>query len=268
MDYEKAAHELYGALPSDFTAMRKRLTGELPREDARRLTALHRPTVSAWAVNRLVRDGGVDALLELGERMRAAWSSGGDVGEPERARGPLVDELVRRARGLAEEAGHPLSDAQAREVEDTLQAAIADASAAEAVRAGRLERPLSHTGFGPLGTVSAAPRRTAAAPRQDSRLKARRLAEEARTAARRAEEAEGTLAEWRSERDAARQALAEADRRLDELREQFEAAEGERADLDRHAKVVQREYARAARAAEEARRRADEAARAARTVDR
>ncbi|GAB3984478.1 hypothetical protein GCM10029978_094270 [Actinoallomurus acanthiterrae] len=233
MDFETAADRLYGVSPSEFTATRKRLAGELSREDARRLTALRRPTVSAWAVNQLVRDGAVAPLLELGERMREAWSSGGDVGEPERERGPLVDRLLRRARELAEEAGRPLGESQAREVEDTLQAAVADPSAAEAVRAGRLEHPLSHSGFGPLGAVapSVTHRRKPAPPKEDPRIRARRLKEEARAAAaRRAEEAERALAEWRSERDAARKALADAERRLRELREQVKAAEAEHAE--------------------------------------
>jgi hypothetical protein len=264
VDFETAADRLYGVSPSEFTATRKRLAGELSREDARRLTSLRRPTVSAWAVNQLVRDGAVTPLLELGERMREAWSSGGDVGEPERERGPLVDGLLRRARELAEEADRPLGESQAREVEDTLQAAIADPSAAAAVRAGRLEHPLSHAGFGPLGAVapSVTHRRKPAAPKEDSRIRARRLKEEARAAARRAEEAERALAEWRSERDAARKALADAERRLRELREQVKTAEAEHAEAGRHAQVTEREYERAARTAEDARRRADEAGRA------
>ncbi|MEV0408210.1 hypothetical protein [Actinoallomurus sp. NPDC050550] len=265
MDFENAADRLYGVPSSEFTATRKLLAGELSREDARRLTALRRPTVSAWAVNQLVRDGAVTPLLELGERMREAWSSGGDVGEPERERGPLVDGLVRRARELAEEAGRPLGETQAREVEDTLHAAIADPSAADAVRTGRLEHPLSHAGFGPLGAVapSVTHRRKAAEPKEDPRIRARRLKEEARAAARRAEEAERALAEWRSERDAARKALVDAERRLRELREQVKAAEAEHAETGRHAQIADREYERAARTAEDARRRADEAEHAA-----
>lgn len=297
MDFDTAADRLYGVPPAEFTATRKRLAGELPREDARRLTALRRPTVSAWAVNHLVRDGGVRPLLDLGERMREAWSSGGDLGALERERGTLVDGLVRRARELAGEADRPLNEAQSREVEDTLQAALADPSAAEAVRAGRLEHPLSHAGFGPLGALAPsmtrrreqtapkggrekraapkgerakrAPRERAerAAPEENARIRARRLAEEARAAAERAEEAEGSLAQWRSERDAAREAVEAADRhleelgrRLEELRGQVKAAEAERAEAGRHAQVVEREYDRAARTADEARRRAEEAA--------
>lgn len=275
MDLSTAADELYGVPPSDFTAARRRLAGELSREDARRLTSMRRPTVSAWAVNLLVRDGAVGPLLDLGERMRAAWSSGGDVGELEHDRGSLVDDLVRRARTLAEQAGRPLGERFTREVEDTLQAAVADAEAAEALRTGRLERPLSHAGFGPLGGLTAAAgrgttartgarRRTPAPPKEEPRLKARRLEEAAKAAARAAEEAERSLAEWRSERDGARRRLKEAERRAGELREQVKAAEAERAERERRVRVTEREHDRAARAAEEARRKAREARAAAR----
>lgn len=266
MDFTTAADELYGVPPQRFTAERRRLAAALPRDDAGRLTALRRPTVSAWAVNLLSRDDALGPLLELGDRMREAWSAGGDVGGLERERGSVVGRLVRRARELAEEAGRPLGETFVREVEDTLQAAVADPSAADAVRAGRLDHPLRHAGFGPLGvgTSSVTSRRTAAgrrraAPEDGPRIRARRLDEAARAAARTAEEAERTLAEWRSERDRSRDALKEAERRLAELTGQAKAAEAERADRERRARVTEREYERAARAADEARKRADEA---------
>ncbi len=272
MDFATAADELYGVPPQRFTAERRRLAAGLPREDARRLTALRRPTVSAWAVNLLVRDNAVGPLLELGERIREAWSSGGDVGELERERGSLVDRLVRRARTLAEAAGRPLGETFVREVEDTLQAAIADPSAADAVRAGRLDHPLRHAGFGPLpaGPPAAAPGRKTAKrrptpPKEDPRSRARRLEEAARAAARAAEEAERTLAHRRSEKDEARRAFEEAERRVAELTERLRAARAERDDRERRMRVAEREYARAARGGHEARRRADEAGDAAKS---
>src|SRR5262249_7708328 len=128
----------------------------------RRLTALRRPTVPAWAVNALVRDGAVGPLLDLGERMREAWSAGGDLGALESERNTLVDDLVPRARELARDPGRPLRDALAGPGEETLRAAIADPSAAGAVREGRLVQALRHAGFGPFGAVprSGAPART------------------------------------------------------------------------------------------------------------
>src|SRR3954447_17508080 len=104
VSFSAAADELYGVSPADFTATRRRLADGLPRDEARRLSAMRRPTVSAWAVNLLVRDGGTGRLLELGQRMRAAWESGEDVGALEGERTALVEELVGRARALAADA--------------------------------------------------------------------------------------------------------------------------------------------------------------------
>lgn len=269
MEFATAADELYGVLPSEFTATRKRLAGELSREDGRRLTALRRPTVPAWAVNQLVRDDAVDPLLDLGERMRTAWSDGGDLASLERERGSLVADLVRRSRELADEAGRPLSDAFADEVEETLRAAIADPSAAEAVRGGRLDHPLRHAGFGPFGAAAPPARKQPAAKKpaekgttkkeREERERQRRAAqreEERRAAEAKAEEAERSLAEWESTLDEARGRLSDADDELGELRERLRDAETRRADLDRKAQVAEREHDRAERAAKEARRKA------------
>ncbi|WP_329256380.1 hypothetical protein OG417_16595 [Actinoallomurus sp. NBC_01490] len=292
MDFDEAADELYGVLPSEFTATRKRLAGELPRDDARRLTAMRRPTVPAWAVNLLVRDDAVGPVLELGERMRAAWSEGGDLTALDRERDSLVDGLVRRARTLADEAGRPLSDAFADEVDETLRAAIADPSAAEAVRAGRLDHPLRHAGFGPFGAAppparpKPPPHRTKKARDDDEaarkergddeaarkeredgeaarkererreRQERERRAERARAAEREAEEAERSLAEWASSVEEARRRLADAERDLDDLRRRVHEAEARQTDLSRRTQVAEREHRRAERTAREARRRA------------
>lgn len=274
MEFATAADELYGVLPSEFTATRKRLAGELSREDGRRLTALRRPTVPAWAVNQLVRDDAVDPLLDLGERMRTAWSDGGDLASLERERNSLVSDLVRRSRELADEAGRPLSDAFADEVEETLRAAIADPSAAEAVRGGRLDHPLRHAGFGPFGAAAPPARKQPAARKpaekgttkkeREERERQRRAAqreEERRAAEAKAEEAERSLAEWESTLDEARGRLSEADDELGELRERLRDAEARRADLDRRAQVAEREHDRAERAARESRRKARHLAR-------
>jgi hypothetical protein len=274
VEFAAAADELYGVPPAEFTATRKRLAGELSREEGRRLSALRRPTVPAWAVNQLVRDDAVGPLLDLGERMRAAWSDGGDLASLDSERSSLVADLVRRARELADEAGRPLSDAFADEVEETLRAAIADPSAADAVREGRLDHPLRHAGFGPFGAAAppSAPKRAAeprparragkrAAKKERDEQERQRREEEAQAAEReaaeaekKAEEAERSIAEWESAHEEARQRLAEADDHLRDLREQVRDAEARRTDLDRKAKVAEREHQRAERAARDARR--------------
>ena len=153
MDFATAAHELYGVAPDAFVETRTRLVREARAGGdaalAKRLGALRRPTVSAWAVNLLGRSAGEELgwLLETGERLREAWASGGGLGGLEQRRGEVVRLLVRRARELAAEAGHPLREPAVREVEDTLQAATVDGDVAEEVRRGRLTQPRSHAGF-------------------------------------------------------------------------------------------------------------------------
>lgn len=272
VEFDAAADELYAVLPGEFTATRKRLAGELPREEARRLTALRRPTVPAWAVNLLVRDDATGPLLDLGERMRAAWSEGGDLAALDRERAAMVGDLVRRACALADDAGRPLSDAFADEVEETLRAAIADPSAADAVRLGRLDHPLRHAGFGPFAATAPGPSRAGSRSepkpkrprdkessqqaREDrERAERKKREERARAAEKQAEEADRSLADWESALGEARQLLADAEEHLGELRERVRDAEIQRADLDRKAQVAEREHDRAARAAKEARRR-------------
>jgi hypothetical protein len=58
-DVEAAADELYGAAPGDFVARRQELAATArtagDADAARRLKALRRPTLAAWASNRFVR---------------------------------------------------------------------------------------------------------------------------------------------------------------------------------------------------------------------
>ncbi|TDD96062.1 hypothetical protein [Actinomadura rubrisoli] len=163
MDFSSSADELYGAVPAEFVATRTRLARQAKADGdaalAKRIGALRRPTLPAWAVNLLSRSAADDLgrLLDVGAEMRAAWGSGGGLGDLEQRRARLIRDLVRRAGELAAEAGNPLREQAVREVEDTLQAATVDADVADEVRAGRLSQPRSHTGFVPAG-FPAAPR--------------------------------------------------------------------------------------------------------------
>ncbi|RFU37099.1 hypothetical protein DZF91_34605, partial [Actinomadura logoneensis] len=161
MDLTSAARRLYGVAPEEFTAARQELAKQAKRDGdavlAKRVGALRRPTVSAWAVNLLSREAApeLEMLLDTGSDLRAAWSQGRPISGLEQRRGELVDLLVRAARRLAADAGRPLRDPAGREVEDTLLAATVDPDAAEQVRAGALAHPLSHTGFVPAGFAPA-----------------------------------------------------------------------------------------------------------------
>jgi hypothetical protein len=167
-----AGDELYDVPPSRFVADRDeqvraaRAAGD--RERATELSRLRRPTRSAWAVNLLARRNAdaLDELLALGDRLRNAHRGANfeELRELSEQRRHTIARLVRRAGELAAEADEPLGPAAVEEVDQTLQAAVADPDAAEQVRAGRLEKPLTYAGIGPalaaptLRMVAPAPR--------------------------------------------------------------------------------------------------------------
>ena len=259
MDLAGVADELYALPPQDFIAARDARAKELRADDrelADAVKALRRPAPVAWAVNLLARDDDLADLDTLGEKLRAAQSSADrqaltSLGKERR---DLVRALAMRAGELAEAAGRALAQPVLDEIAETLQAAMADADAAAAVRSGRLLRALEAVGFDPvdLDGAVAVPEGAATAPRParrkgpravtdpDAELKraradadavvadARRAVERAETATReladraadvdrRREELETEVDDLESELRAARKGLAEAERELQRL---------------------------------------------------
>lgn len=167
MDLDAVVDELYGLEPSAFTATRDgrardaRQAGE--GDLAKQIKALRRPSSAAWAVNVLARhrSGDVARLIHLGEQMRAAQEalSGDQIRMLGRQRQQVVAGLARECRRLSRDLGAPISDAVEREIEQTLEAALADPAAAAAVSSGRLLRALSPAGIGDvdLGNSVAVP---------------------------------------------------------------------------------------------------------------
>lgn len=155
-DLAGAADALYALVPADFTAARDassaeaRRQGDRPTADA--IKALKRPSAPAWAVNILARERTEDLqrLLGLGASLREAQArlSADDMRELSRQRHGVIAGLTRKARDLAASRGQPVSDTAARQIEQTLGAALADEAAAAAVASGRLVRALEHSGIG------------------------------------------------------------------------------------------------------------------------
>ncbi len=162
MDETEVAEELYGVPPQDFTRVRDERADEARAAGNRELAAsikrLRRPTMSAWAVNTLVRrrPEEIEDLLALGGRLRDAQTRhrGPELRELDRQRKQMLATLSRQARELAAEAGQRLSDAAEAEVLQTLHTALVDPAAAHTVRSGRMSAPLSYSGLGPLGAVA------------------------------------------------------------------------------------------------------------------
>jgi cell division septum initiation protein DivIVA len=163
MDLDSVADELYGLVPGQFTrrrdalALAARRAGD--RDLAATIKALRRPTTSAWLANVLVRErpDQLADLVELGETMRQAQAdlAGADLRRLSQQRHRVVAALAGEARGLAGNAGEPLSNAAAKELEDTLAAAIFDAGAAGALCSGRLTTSLRYSGIGPVDLTGA-----------------------------------------------------------------------------------------------------------------
>ncbi|GII51654.1 hypothetical protein Pth03_00430 [Planotetraspora thailandica] len=278
MDLDGAADRLYGLPPGEFVAARDALAKEAKAAEdaglARQIAALRRPTVVGWAVNQASRrhPDELDDLLDVGARLRDAWQrqDAGELAALTRERSAATARLTRLIRQDAEESGQPLTGAAATEIEQTLDAAVVDETAAEQVRQGRLVRGLSYSGFAPApAATKARPSPKAreakkgasrtherAAERQAAERRRRELDRALADARRAAEEAEEGHAAWEAElaqavqdRDSLAEDVAELAGRLAAAKDRLEAA-GHRLD------VARREEGRARRAAEAARARA------------
>ncbi|MFL5793305.1 MAG: hypothetical protein ACJ77H_04735, partial [Actinomycetota bacterium] len=147
---ELAGDGLFGLPPEEFVATRdevaRRLRREGDTEAARRVKALRRPSLSAWAVNQLARSQqqALEGLLVAGERLRAAHQAALAGEGAAELRAAAKDErdavagLVRSAMELLGEAGHPVTDATRDRVAAPLHAAAASPEAAAQVGSGRL----------------------------------------------------------------------------------------------------------------------------------
>lgn len=274
VELTEVADELYALRLEDFVARRNQRAKELrsggsagDKELAAAVAKLAKPSVSAWAVNMLARhaDAEVGHVLDLGAALQEALRSldGAALRDLAQQRQALIAAVVRRAREVAREQGHPIGDAVAAEVEQTLRAAMADADAAAAVRAGRLTAAISSSGPGPLDQAAGggddsgggAPEPATPDPgraRAGSDADAKRARREVAAATREADHADrvATAADERL--------VAEADRVEDAERSKA-ATRMEVADLtarlheaERELTKVEAELAQAARAREEA----------------
>jgi hypothetical protein len=163
MDLDSVADELYSASPDEFVERRTRRVTEAraakDRALVKAITALRRPTRSAWLVNLVAREAPeeVAALIDLGGQLADAQrrGSGPDLRRLSQQRHASVEALVRRAVALGADQGHTATDASRQEVTQTLQAALSDPAVAELVRAGRVVQPASYGGFGPVDLLAA-----------------------------------------------------------------------------------------------------------------
>ena len=231
MDLASAADELYGLPPAEFTAARNGRAKAVGAEDkalADQIRRLPKPSAAAWAVNLLVRrrPDDITGILEVGVSLREAQEAldPGEMKALGRQRQVLIAAVARLARDLAGELGNPISEPAVAEVEQTLQAAMADPGAALAGRTGRLVRALASTGLEPPDLAGAV-----AGPVPEQEATGARAAAAKRRPSAKADQA----ARRRSERDLARarQAVGEAERRDENARAEVEAIDARLAEL-------------------------------------
>jgi hypothetical protein len=153
----EAAAELYAGDPAAFTERRGALAAEARAAGqaaaAKQITALRKPTYSAWLVNQLVRaDPEVASQLsQLGGELRSAGAAldGARIRELSQQRRRLVDDLVREALQLP--GAGPPSAAVREELTATFGAALADPQVADQLAAGTLVRAVHRSDFTPAG---------------------------------------------------------------------------------------------------------------------
>lgn len=248
---DEVANELYALPPEQFTAARNERAKALRSADAAlatRVQELRKPSPAAWLANLLVRERGgqVEQVLALGEQLREAQEDldRAELADLTKQRRALVGALAKSGAALA---GKSITAAVTEELAQTLQAAMTDAAAADALRTGRLVRPLQAVGFEPVdldgavaGGPSSAPR--AAAPPRDE-LAEKRLEHARReliNAEKRAADAAASLslADERistveRRRDALETELAELEERMRDTKRSIAAADREARALDR-----------------------------------
>ena len=274
------ADELYRLPPDEFViardkrALEFRDQGDRPLGDA--VHQLRRPSQAAWLVNLLAREraGELDELLRLGGDLRTAQEQlrGDELRQLSTRRQRVVAALVGTARRLAHEASHPVRDRVGQEVEETLQAALADPQVAAVVRTGRLTSTRRYAGFGtgptPGGTTGATTGTTTGAsqgagrPSGSPRRRIREwewLAAGVREAEEALREAEAELVEREGELTRADEERNARGTRVVELAEQLERAESRAEGALERRRTAQVSRDRAARHAEEARRGLDQA---------
>ena len=248
MDLREVAEALYAAPAAEFVERRSAAAADAGDRDlAREIRGFRKPTAAAAAVNALVRDDpdAVHDVLGIGDRLRDAFA-----GRDREAIRELTRERQHLLQAVTRDLG--LSAAVAREVEETLQAAVVDPAAAAAVRSGMLLRALQSTGVDDVDVSDAValPVDTSAAPPRRPPRAAKQAAQEAdETPRETASERRESQRRIRTAEKAVERARADADGLDDEL----DATVDRRTDLDDERETLERRLERTTEELAEAR---------------
>ncbi len=240
MDFSEIAAELYAGAPEEFVARRKELADQAKKAGekdlAKQVTALRKPTKSAWLVNLLAHHepDRIESWLELGVAMTEAQQNlqGDQLRELNSQRSTAARQLSRRAAELATEAGQSTTESALQEVTSTLQAAWTDAEFAELLRNGWVHQVVAYGGFGPLSLTAVPPaareKSAPAEPTDDTEPKTkkpadRKKAEQDKAERERAEREKAERTALKAEIDEATAELDSASAVLAEVRERQSA---------------------------------------------
>jgi len=236
-DLESELDGLYALPLEEFTQARNDLVARLKKahqaEAAATVRGMKKPTVVAWAANRLVREDPrrVTALLQAGEQLRdaqqrslAGKARADEVNDAAATERDAVRALLGSARTLL---GDRASPSLLDRLGQTLRAAAVDEEGRRQLERGRLTEELRAVGFGPLEAVkqvrrrgdevARAARERVAALRSESRSlesEARAAEEAAQSAAQAAEALAEEAEQKRVEANRAASELAEAEQAL------------------------------------------------------
>jgi hypothetical protein len=211
VDFEEAADALYAAPAADFIATRNELAKQLKADGdqlgSTRLKAMRKPTVAAWVANLVARSlpDELDDLLALGDEFREATADldGERLRDLTPKRHQMLDKLSKEATRLASDEGQKVSADVGQKLRETLDAALIDPAAGDALREGRLSSALRHVGF---GVVDENGEPSNVTPLTDER---RQAARDRRKAQQAEAEADKESATARSKREAAERAEEE-----------------------------------------------------------
>ncbi|WP_329483973.1 hypothetical protein OG555_17570 [Kribbella sp. NBC_01484] len=287
MDFEEAADALYAAPAADFIATRNELAKQLKADGdqlgSTRLKAMRKPTVAAWVANLVARSlpDELDDLLALGDEFREATADldGDRLRDLTPKRHQLLDKLSKEAVRLASDEGQKVSADVGQKLRETLDAALIDPAAGDALREGRLSSALRHVGFGVVDengepsnvTPLTDERRQAARDRRKAqqseadkesaatrgkreaaereaeereaaeKAKAKQAFEDAVTAA---QTAEATVEDLDNQLDDAREALAAAQEQVKRLGAELDEARRAARDAQKHSREARKRYNR------------------------
>jgi hypothetical protein len=236
---KQIAADLYEVPPAGFVAARNARAKELGKPLAVEVRRLPKPTPAAWLADTLAREHAeeLEQAIAVGASLRQAQHADdrGQFVKLDQQRRSLVKGLVRAAESIGKGAEVSVSPAVLDEVAQTLNAALSDESAADALRSAALVRPLQSTGLEPVDLSGALPweapaprlRKAPSTPRGPSRAE-KTAAERKRRAEKAQRERERRQTKLRLE-----QQRTAAAKRVEQLETQLEAARHDLDELDR-----------------------------------